>query len=109
MLADLFWNRVPAEAATLLQPLPRPIELRFLYDRSIPIWAGPVIGWLPQRSGGIAIHRGRLDRPALAQARAAPVQGRHALVVAPEGATAISRRDGTAGARGGAAGLLGGR
>ena len=50
-------------AATLLQPLPRPIELRFLYDRGIPIWAGPVIGWLLQRSGGIAIHRGRLDRP----------------------------------------------
>ena len=87
VLADLFWNRVPAEAATLLQPLPRPIELRFLYDRGIPIWAGPVIGWLLQRSGGIAIHRGRLDRPALAQARAALVQGRHALVVAPEGAT----------------------
>ena len=87
VLADLFWNRVPAEAAALLQPLPRPIELRFLYDRGIPIWAGPVIGWLLLRSGGIALHRGRLDRPALAQARAALVQGRHALLVAPEGAT----------------------
>ena len=87
VLADLFWNRIPAEAAALLQPLPRPVELRFLYDRGIPIWAGPVIGWLLQRCGGIAIHRGRLDRPALAQARATLVQGRHALVVAPEGAT----------------------
>ena len=67
--------------------MPRPIQLRFLYDRGIPIWAGPLIGWLLQRSGGIAIHRGRLDRPALAQARAALAQGRYALVVAPEGAT----------------------
>ena len=87
VLADLFWNRVPQAARRLKLQLPRPIELRFLYDRGIPIWAGPVIGWLLQRSGGIAIHRGRLDRPALAQARAALVQGRYPLLVAPEGAT----------------------
>ena len=87
VLADLFWNRVPQAARRLKLQLPRPIELRFLYDRGIPIWAGPVIGWLLQRSGGIAIHRGRLDRPALAQARAALVHGRYPLVVAPEGAT----------------------
>ena len=87
VLADLFWNRVPQAARRLKLQLPRPIELRFLYDRGIPIWAGPVIGWLLQRSGGIAIHRGRLDRPALAQARAALAQGRYPLVVAPEGAT----------------------
>ena len=87
VLADLFWNRVPRAARALGHPLPRPVLLRFLYDRGIPLWAGPVIGWLLQRSGGIAIHRGRLDRPALAQARAVLAQGRHALVVAPEGAT----------------------
>lgn len=87
VLADLFWNRVPQAARRLKLQLPRPIQLRFLYDRGIPIWAGPVIGWLLQRSGGIAIHRGRLDRPALAQARAALAQGRYPLVVAPEGAT----------------------
>ena len=87
VLADLFWNRVPQAARRLKLPLPRPIQLRFLYDRGIPIWAGQVIGWLLQRSGGIAIHRGRLDRPALAQARAALTQGRYPLVVAPEGAT----------------------
>ena len=65
----------------------------------MPIWAGPVIGWLLQRSGGIAIHRGRLDRPALAQARGALAQGRYSLVVAPEGAcllyTSPSPRDRT--------------
>ena len=87
VLADLFWNRAPRAARQHHLQLARPIQLRFLYDRGIPIWAGPVIGWLLQRSGGIAIHRGRLDRPALAQARAALVQGRYPLVVAPEGAT----------------------
>ena len=87
VMADLFWNGIPRAARRLKLQLPRPIQLRFLYDRGIPIWAGPVIGWLLQRSGGIAIHRGRLDRPALAQARAALAQGRYPLVVAPEGAT----------------------
>ena len=87
VLADLFWNRVPRAARRLNLGVKRPIQLRFLYDRGIPIWAGPLIGWLLQRSGGIAIHRGRLDRPALSQARAALAQGRYPLVVAPEGAT----------------------
>ncbi len=87
VLADLFWSRVPRAARALGIPLPRLVLLRFLYDRGIPLWAGPVIGWLLQRSGGIAIHRGRLDRPALNQAREALALGRHALVVAPEGAT----------------------
>ena len=87
VLADLFWTQVPNAARRLGLALPRPIELRFLYDRGIPLWAGPLIGWLLQRCGGIAIHRGRLDRPALKQARDALAQGRHALVVAPEGAT----------------------
>lgn len=87
VLADLFWNQVPRAADQLGLRLPRPIELRYIYDRGIPIWAGPVIGWLLQRCGGIAIHRGRLDRPALKEARQVLAQGRHALVVAPEGAT----------------------
>ena len=87
VLADLFWNRVRAEADSMGQPLLRPFELRFLYDRGIPIWAGPLIGWLLQRCGGIAIHRGRLDRPALNQAREVLAQGRYPLAVAPEGAT----------------------
>lgn len=87
VLADLFWNRVPREAQRLQQPLLRPVALRFLYDRGIPIWAGPLIGWLLQRCGGIAIHRGRLDRPALHQARQVLEQGHYPLVIAPEGAT----------------------
>ena len=82
-MADLFWKQVPRAARRLKLQLPRPIQLRFLYDRGIPIWAGPVIGWLLQRSGSIAIQRGRLDRPALGQARAELAQGRYPLVVAP--------------------------
>ena len=87
VLADLFWNRAPSTARQCYSPLARPVELRFLYDRGIPIWAGPLIGWLLQRCGGIAIHRGRLDRPALAEARQVLAQGRYPLVIAPEGAT----------------------
>ena len=87
VLADLFWNRAPRTARLHNSPLARPVELRFLYDRGIPIWAGPLIGWLLQRCGGIAIHRGRLDRPALAEARQVLAQGRYPLVIAPEGAT----------------------
>ena len=52
VLADLFWNRVPRAARRLNLRVKRPIQLRFLYDRGIPIWAGPLIGWLLQRSGG---------------------------------------------------------
>ena len=87
VLADLFWNRIPQAARRMGLPLRGPILLRFLYDRGIPLWAGPMIAWLLQRCGGIAIHRGRLDRPALKQAREALAKGQQALVVAPEGAT----------------------
>lgn len=87
VMADLFWNALPSEARRQGQIHQKPVQLRFLYDRGIPLWAGPIIGWLLQRSGGIAIHRGRLDRPALKQARETLGQGRYPLVVAPEGAT----------------------
>ena len=73
VLADLFWNRAPSKARQCYSPLARPVELRFLYDRGIPIWAGPLIGWLLQRCGGISIHSGRLDPPALAETFENPV------------------------------------
>ena len=65
------------------------MALRFLYDRGIPIWAGPLIGLL-QRCGGIAIHRGRLDRPALHQARQVLEQGHYPLVIAPRATNNLS-------------------
>ena len=43
VMADLFWNGIPRAARRLRLQLPRPIQLRFLYDRGIPIWAGPVM------------------------------------------------------------------
>ena len=39
VMADLFWNGIPQSARRLNLQLPRPIQLRFLYDRGIPIWA----------------------------------------------------------------------
>ena len=41
VMADLLWNGIPQAARRLKLQLPRPIQLRFLYDRGIPIWAGP--------------------------------------------------------------------
>jgi hypothetical protein len=58
VLADLFWNRAPSTARQRYSPLARPVELRFLYDRGIPIWAGPLIGWLLQRCGGLPFTEG---------------------------------------------------
>jgi hypothetical protein len=65
---------------------PRP-HFRFLYDRGIPLWAGPRIGWLLQRLGGCSIQRGKLDTAALRTARQLLLDGPYPLAVAPEGAT----------------------
>ena len=43
VMADLFWNGIPRAARRLKLQLPRPIQLRCLYDRGIPIWAGPCL------------------------------------------------------------------
>jgi hypothetical protein len=65
---------------------PRP-HFQFLYDRGIPLWAGPRIGWLLQRLGGCSIQRGKLDTVALRTARQLLLDGPYPLAVAPEGAT----------------------
>ena len=43
VMADLFWNHVPRAARQLKLQLLRPIQLRFLNDRGIPmrIWKKP--------------------------------------------------------------------
>ncbi|MFM7676446.1 MAG: lysophospholipid acyltransferase family protein [Synechococcus sp.] len=87
VLAQLLWSEVPRCARRLGIPLAAPVHTRFLYDRGIPLWAGPLVGWLLSRLGGIPIRRGRLDRPALAAARAVLLEGPDPLTVAPEGAT----------------------
>jgi len=65
---------------------PRP-HAQFLYDRGIPLWAGPAIGWLLAHLGGCSIQRSKLDLPALRTARALLLDGPYPFAVAPEGAT----------------------
>ncbi|MFY8149256.1 MAG: 1-acyl-sn-glycerol-3-phosphate acyltransferase [Prochlorococcaceae cyanobacterium] len=87
VLARVLWQEVPRRARRLGVRLDGPVHTRFLYDRGIPLWAGPAAGWVLSRLGGIPIRRGRLDRPALAAARAVLREGHDPLTVAPEGAT----------------------
>jgi len=83
VLAHLVWR----DLARARRPQGRPAHLQFLYDRGIPLWAGPAVGWLLQRLGGCSIQRGSLDLPALRTARALLLDGPYPLAVAPEGAT----------------------
>ncbi|MEB3156978.1 MAG: 1-acyl-sn-glycerol-3-phosphate acyltransferase, partial [Cyanobacteriota bacterium] len=86
-MAHLFWEALPREArrqGVRLHPSP---HAQFLYDRGIPLWAGPRVGWLLSRLGGCSIQRGKLDAPALRTARQLLLEGPHPLAVAPEGAT----------------------
>ena len=59
----------------------------FLYDRGVPLWAGPAVGWLLPRAGGISVQRGKLDRMGLKTARDKFANGEMPMAVAPEGAT----------------------
>ena len=86
-LAHLIWRDLPREGRRLgrrWRPFP---HFQFLYDRGIPLWAGPRIGWLLQRLGGCSIQRGKLDTAALRTARQLLLDGPYPLAVAPEGAT----------------------
>jgi hypothetical protein len=86
-LAHLIWRDLAREGRRLgRQWRPRP-HFQFLYDRGIPLWAGPRIGWLLQRLGGCSIQRGKLDTAALRTARQLLLDGPYPLAVAPEGAT----------------------
>jgi hypothetical protein len=86
-LAHLIWRDLAREGRRLgRQWRPRP-HFQFLYDRGIPLWAGPRIGWLLQRLGGCSIQRGKLDTVALRTARQLLLDGPYPLAVAPEGAT----------------------
>jgi hypothetical protein len=86
-LAHLIWRDLAQEGRRLgRQWRPRP-HFQFLYDRGIPLWAGPRIGWLLQRLGGCSIQRGKLDTVALRTARQLLLDGPYPLAVAPEGAT----------------------
>ena len=105
VLADLFWNRVPRAARRLNLRVKRPIQLRFLYDRGIPIWAGPLTLAAATQRRHCDPSR-LLDRPALSQARAAPPRG-VIPVVGGRGHQQPVGRDGPFGTGGGSTGVLG--
>ncbi len=86
-LARLLWQelaRAGRQQGLHFDPAPHG---QFLFDRGIPLWAGPAVGWLFTRLGGGSIQRGRLDPPALRTARHLLLDGPHPFVLAPEGAT----------------------
>ncbi len=60
---------------------------QFLFDRGIPLWAGPAMGWIFTHLGGASIQRSKLDLPALRTARKLLLEGPHPFALAPEGAT----------------------
>ncbi|HEY9845251.1 MAG TPA: 1-acyl-sn-glycerol-3-phosphate acyltransferase, partial [Candidatus Caenarcaniphilales bacterium] len=86
-LASLLWQMVPREARQQRVFLQRPIHAHFIYDRGIPLWAGPWVGWLYSRLGGTPIHRGKVDRIGLRSARNLFANGSLPIAAAPEGAT----------------------
>ncbi|NJN58991.1 MAG: 1-acyl-sn-glycerol-3-phosphate acyltransferase [Leptolyngbyaceae cyanobacterium SL_5_9] len=62
-----------------------PIHAHFLYDRGIPLWAGPAAGWLLARMGATPIQRGKVDLVGLRSARHLFAKGSFPLAAAPEG------------------------
>jgi|688.fasta_scaffold22649_9 1-acyl-sn-glycerol-3-phosphate acyltransferase len=86
-LAALLWRELPRQARRQgVRLRPRP-HAHFLYDRGIPLWAGPLVGWLLPRLGGSSIQRGKLDTAGLRSARALLLNGSDPFAAAPEGAT----------------------
>lgn len=78
----------PRRARRLGLAIGRPAHAHFLFDRGMPLWAGPAAGWLLGRLGGVSLRRGRHpDWTALRQARQLVLNGRFPFALAPEGAT----------------------
>lgn len=86
-LVYTLWHLLPQAAKTGNISLSQPTHAHFLYDRGIPLWAGPAVGWLFSQLGGISILRGKLDRLGLRTAREMFATGQFPLALAPEGAT----------------------
>ena len=59
----------------------------YVYDRGIPLWAGAIVTYLYPLTGGIPIHRGKLDRQSLKTIRQFLTNGAYPVAIAPEGGT----------------------
>jgi hypothetical protein len=86
-IAYLLARLIPQTARQVGISLAGPLHTHFLYDRGIPLWAGPHIGWLYSQLGGTPILRGKVDRLGLRSARELFAQGPLPIAAAPEGAT----------------------
>ena len=86
-ISQLLWNLLPQIAQKSGKPLNFPVHTHFIYDRGIPLWAGPKVGWLISKLGGTPIRRGTLDRQGLRSIRDLFINGKFPLAAAPEGAT----------------------
>lgn len=80
-------TNLPKIAANEGISLNKPVFGYFLYDRGIPLWAGPVANWLLPAIGGVPVIRGRPDFGCLRTLRHLYVRGQFPLAIAPEGYT----------------------
>ncbi|MEL6320269.1 MAG: 1-acyl-sn-glycerol-3-phosphate acyltransferase [Cyanobacteria bacterium J06626_14] len=85
VISHTVWNRIPTVAQRIGQPFNQPLHVHFVYDRGIPLWAGPVVTWLISRLGGTPIRRGSLDTIGLRSIRQLFVDGLFPMAAAPEG------------------------
>lgn len=86
-LAKLIWQIVPRIAKKQDIKLTLPTHVHVIYDRGIPLWAGPTMGWLYSKLGGTPIMRGKTDLTGLRFARNLFVDGAYPMAAAPEGST----------------------
>lgn len=85
VLADLFVRRVPRRARREGFPLQRPSFAHFVYGRGVPVWAGAASAWLLPRMSAIPVYHRRSDSTGMNAVRAAALDGRFPLALAPEG------------------------
>jgi hypothetical protein len=86
-LGHLIWKLLPQTAKQQGVALRSPLHFHFIYDRGIPLWAGPTVAWSFPRLGGTPIQRGKLDLVGLKSARHLFANGQFPLAAAPEGGT----------------------
>lgn len=86
-VSQVVWNMLPAIARRQGKPFRTQPHIQFIYDRGIPLWAGPAVGWLISKLGGTPIRRGSLDTAGLRSIRNLFVEGQFPIAAAPEGGT----------------------
>ncbi|MFW6250887.1 MAG: 1-acyl-sn-glycerol-3-phosphate acyltransferase [Alkalispirochaetaceae bacterium] len=85
LVGYLFGRRIQQVAKANGVRLPRRTLVHFLYGRGVPLWSGPGTGWLLPRIAAIPVYQRRVDSRGMAAVRAAVVEGRFPIALAPEG------------------------